>query len=1786
MNPLFLLLLFAHVRVAFAQIEPAPYPVIDCNPGDGTYNINSFKRTTQFIGGGWCFPGAVLNFPYSVSSLTGDLSYNPRNIIFPNISCYRFVDFYPGGHSSPNNYTLGWKPSIITSQSEEKWTIFQQSDNRFFDSIYTISQYGSIDWKLYSTHVLKGFRCTFSCPRPESQTLVTNGTYDQVYSDGSQRTCHPSNINRNTGMCFNSTTTPAAVNAPYCISPGSCKFDIYTFMSINRCSINTSIDISISSIRQTVILQPGESCVISRPGQPWNIAWDNIAQDGPDTIITCPLNLNYVMDLGSPPWPPSMWDISPIIIHDSFGNPRPPFVSCHKGFSGPSCLPCGPVTNIFKGCNSLTGNYDIDINPCLDRTTNYGLTFAQDTSSSTGSCKQTVPISSSNTIRIVWTDPTPYSTVSSVTIGTAIIQNWGSWLDTPYVTYVDRIETMTFIPNTATVIDASKTFCNGRGQLYGSFKFTYTRFFTNIDRTFVLVTFMSSYSTNPCECYSGYYGTQCQYTCSIPYNIIDNRLCDPVTGEVRCATGTLLVANGTCTQVHDTCPGNLKWGPNCDQECPFCASQYPRTRCDKLTGQCRCPDPDYAVNKNGTVCTLYHCGLNERANCSGISRGVCQDFTDGSGGATCFCKPGYHGRFCELTNKPYNSTSGGMTYEDRDCDCGVVWPEQAVTLDQLTVRNISISVIGIVSWPTQYRDHYVNENILDYSLLDTNSWTVPIIWNRIMKFEDAKQWCYEYRPCSGFMTTPYSANSNYLYVTPFQNNTQTFTNNTLLYANLWYGTSDTKVTSGAQVSVNFIQRSLGYDCSTTELDIPWYFKNNYHEIMYDYGLRFCDLSHRQDQTDPSSNCCINNGVGNNRYCDYPVDHGAIPVPDYENGPFVQWTRRHYDEIGHRKRYAPNQYCDLWPTLYEESSLCAVEKDGCKRPFAGALPCSGRGRCRPNSANLTATNRPYKCFCSKFDPSLTSDLYYSDESSKLNNKNTQGRRKYIGYACEADLNNCIRDVSDGTKQAVCNTEIARCVGLTYPSNSTFANPGTITPHCDCNLIKPSEQLFQESVNSGTYCEKSRCGTDGLGCNTNSSAASCIVDPGNGLNVCQCAVEGRVGDLWIGPSCQIPADPCRPPKADDSGLFKLCGGPGFGVCKEAGSGISTTPNWNATYPWCDCTANANYTGLHCSLPKCASSIVEPYHGYCEGALQDSAVCYPMWDGPDVQCTINKCAGVDKGGGVPTDSGIVGSSPQDICKCTSIGREARKATGGKRPGFTSDPLKAPTSIVGYCFPKCPTTNDNAFPLQYCGGGGYCLDPVHNTNDSIAQCICSIGYSNSTFVHPQWNTTQNTCVPYCSNGGHVDMTADEWGAYLRNPFTSIQPTCVCPNDANGYYNDPDFPSHKTCIDKRCGPDGIWTPDTRGDGGKCECGPSRKLYYPLYDSRSGCKVSRCNGTLPDGTPANRGVVALDGSTCSCFAPFSWGTTQRIDCNSDYCHPNGNLFTKSVFSKTLNDFMLVPDTTKTGVDLCSCTGPFRTSGCTLVLGAYCNQYCTDSSCPNGGTPINGNKNNCSCPAPYVSPRCQTPCPPIISVVDTSIGKCNCLYGWSDGTSGYCSVDPCNAGCPTPDRLCGTFNKTKLSCDCYDGWELQGLSCNVLNTTKATAFCNAPHGSPTGPDSCLCGLLWTGSNCTTSECVAIGSNITFDESLGREVCVCPDGYTGFLCDTILLPPPTPPPSVVVTAAAPLLSTTGIVITSTSGLIILGFVSKYGLYPLYQRYFVKVATSSIFAKTNFHRYSHIK
>ena len=1793
--PLLLLLLLllsycswhAAVLVLAENNEPAPYTPetspYTCDAGDGTYNWNSFVKLSDrgeyaTTNPGKCMIGAILNWPYfigptSPGSTTTIFQYNVSNMVFPSVQCKRFYDFYPptsGIHSYPDTY--GSPPA------DNLYVGYNQFD--FFNTHLYLA---------WGVHIIKGFRCIFSCPDPSIQYMVAP-YQNQIdfYSDGNQRTCHPSRMNQTNGVCVDQAATTQR-QAPYCFTRPVCYFRWFRFYTL-KCSFNnTNLPMS-STPSITKYIDPGDSCTVTINRQSWNTYYSGFNNVN-SLIFNQGTTSQTSFTMSCPSDTTSAVNIEPTVYNSFaldywyfgtglYGNYMS---SCPSGFFGPTCLPCQPCNNWYTKCDdgvTGTGKCFGPYNPCTSRTTNYGLTFYPDPSSSTGLCKQSAPIASSNTITLRYVDPSDWQTsLFPIALGTVIIQNWGSWLDTRFVSYTARVETMTFVPNPL-VTDPKKTFCNGRGQLYGSFQFDYQRYWSD-DRSFFNTAFVSSYATNPCECYAGYYGDQCQHTCSIQYNTTSNKVCDPVTGTPTCALNTELASNGTCVPTLG-CKFNT-WGTNCDKPCPFCSA--PLSRCDRSTGQCQCPDPTQQLDKNGTSCTSYHCGAaaaSSQAICGGTARGTCQDSVDGLG-RTCYCKPGYHGRYCELSNKAYTpALTGGLAFEDRDCDCGVVWSDYVPSLDQV---NKSLSVIGIVSWPTQYRDHYKTrlDTDFDISFMDTNKWTVPIIWNRVMTLAQARQWCYEYRPCDGFMATLYSegggGGGGYFYITPIQNNTVTFTNNSLLYSNLWVGTPNTTVTSGSQVSVYFIQRSLGYDCRTTDLDVKWYFGIHYNEIMYDYGTRFCDLSHRQDENNPNSACCINTGTGDARYCDYPKDHGALPKPDYINGPFVQWTRRHYDEIGHRKRYAPNPYCDLWPSLYEESppSLCLAPKDGCKQAFTGALPCSGRGRCRPNANGtiITDTNRPYKCVCAKFDPTLTSELYYSDETDKLNNKDTRGRRKYLGYACEADLNNCIKDVSDGADQDICNKEIARCVGLAYPLNSTFAEPGSITPHCDCNLINPAQQLFQESVNTGAYCDQSRCGIDNQGCNRNSSTASCVFDPLNNQRVCQCSVDGKIGDLWIGPSCQIPADTCRPPAPDQSGLYRLCGGPGFGTCREAGSGISTTPNWNASYPWCDCS-NSNYTGLHCSKPNCTSDVVESYHGYCLGDNQDQAHCYPMWGEENQRCTINKCDGFEKGGGFPTDSGLPGSEPQDICQCT-IGREARKSTG-KRPGFDNDPLNAPSSVVGYCFPKCPTTNDNDYIPQYCGGHGYCIDPVHNTNTSIAQCICNIGYINDVFTHPQWNTTQNTCVPYCKNGGYVDMTADEWGAYLRNPFTSVQPTCTCPNDENGYYNDPDNPDSKTCEDKRCGPDGIWTPDTIGNGGTCECGPSRKLYYPVYGTLgiSGCKISRCSGKLPDGTEAYRGIVSLDGNTCSCFSPFTWNNTdQKSDCDSDICHPNGNLFNNTVYSDILDDFMNVPINTTTGVGLCKCTEPFRTTGCTSIPGLRCQEYCKDSSCPNGGTPINNNRNNCSCPAPFVNGRCKNPCAQLTGVADTTLGKCQCLYGW---TGDYCTIDPCNVGCPTPTRPCGKFNLTTLSCDCYDAWMLQGTSCGLLNVTRATADCNSPHGSATGPSSCLCSLLWTGSNCNISACVAPGSTTIFDTTIGVEKCVCPDGYSGLLCDTILLPPPSSSSSSLI------FSTANLVLTSVSGLVILGFISKYGLYPLYLKYVVlktPSATATIVA-SKYYRY----
>lgn len=1826
-----------------------------CTSGDGTSNWNSWGQSTirgaTYVNAepGVCVNGTTLYYPNTIifpTSFSGACtSFNclinvfPALTFVPAVSC-RLLNLKDRLNSQRIEY--GYNPSDSTTLIPDYGHLPGIIPTPEGVGV-PISPTGVVSWGI---HILQGYMCSFTCTNSNQQLIPS--TQNQLYSDGYQSMCHPSNVNQTTLKCINPIVN--TTSAPVCVAPlPYCKVTMYpfTYLTFNNASVRSQT----YNQTTTIYITPGTSITgfVSSAVGTWNkvytVTSPPVGAVGPGLSTvgrftsTCPDHyvtafFSYSTLSYASIYQYTLIDVPYVTI---VSNPPSALTSCPKGYYGSTCLPCQPCSGFYEVCDDgLTGTGSCLLsNVCESRTNNYGVVFTFEPLSSTGLCKSTVLATLFYIIV-----PNPASPSGRTVIGSGFpTSNTLSWMNQYGVISYNLPITMTIILTPGVVINSTYTFCNQRGSIYGNFTLEhYIRYGLYSPGSMYL--FNNSALPNDgtgvqprCECNPGFYGDQCQFICTVDFITSGGKICHPVTGVPVCPINRFLLPNNTCSTTG--CTFNT-YGSTCTLKCPRCdLSSITNgfglyTRCEQdLTsnklGKCVCPGQDEASpvriissTVNSTVATIYptctpfHCGYPDPttgAYCTSVTRGTCITASDNST-SLCICKPGYHGNYCQLTIGCTRSNCGGVTFKDRDCDCGTYWDDTSYTLNKLSKP---ISVIGLVGdyW---YRDNFVAYDpfIVQYQL-DTNLWKPLVLYNiPAFSISQAQYACYKYRPCDGLLETPYTDTTSggsptSIFYTPFTFDFSSITlqvnTNTSLggsanisdlidLSSLWYQSINKSVTLKQQVNVWEIHRTIGYDCANTQLDAKWYFFEHWDEIVNTYGYRYCDLSHRNTVGD----CCLKGGGDDALPLSYCSSHftpsmevttglqSALFRIDLRNNPdpFIIMANRHYDEIGHRKRYSPRQSCDLLPTLYNEQDQCATPKEGCPIGL-NSLPCSNQGRCRYNDISVPgAFPHDYQCICAKY--SDTSDLdqlnYYSTTTtSSGGGTDTKNIRRYLGYGCELDLDPCVNHNDPGQNQYICNNQPSRCIGINYSVNSTLATPGSISPHCDCDSLDPFTQ--QISTTRGTYCELSRCGLNGAGCNVNSTTATCVsvgVAP-NIVSHCECSnyAEGTSPNLraWVGSDCNVNADQCISPRLNDHLQPTLCGGPGFGKCLLPGTGDSTHTNYNTIHPWCDCQS-FNYTGTTCTTPICTQSVVVPFHGECSGPLSDTANCYRMWRGTSSNaiitglhtspCNISSCSATTSKG-VPIDSGIVvvglfGSGTQDSCLCTELWKETR--TINKRPGYKNDIVLSPSNnAVGLCYPKCPT-KPISDPTAYCGGHGYCIDGTVNTPTTHATCVCDYGYIPKVYTNDLWGgTVEQTCEPYCSINGHIidDRSspshpyANSWNDYISSPLTKPKPICSC--DTPGYWNNPFNSSSVTCIDYKCYNGGLWQSIGTGDSGFCVC-PTNTLWDPT----TFCKTSLCEGTQVSSGIIRGRLNPTNLNICDCADPFTWSNPlTKSDCNSNLCLPNGDLVNITTSSN-------LPNLSLKGSAICKCKGLYNTlPGNCPNTGDYCHPYCQDSLCSFGGTPFFSTAlatTICNCPAPYQPPYCQNHNCGIHGTPNITIGGCTCTFGWTNSASlGLCKQDPCQRPCTSGSKTCGgTFNELTHSCDCFDAWS--GTYCTDINVQLATANCSSPHGIAISSTGCLCTALWTGLHCEISRCVAPGSIPVTDPITLVDSCTCPPGYSGLVCDVLAVQSisVTPGDGGGTITNSQSSTTTALTISgiTVGSVVVVGLVGYYAVYPL--------------------------
>ncbi|XP_072037764.1 uncharacterized protein [Amphiura filiformis] len=463
-------------------------------------------------------------------------------------------------------------------------------------------------------------------------------------------------------------------------------------------------------------------------------------------------------------------------------------------------------------------------------------------------------------------------------------------------------------------------------------------------------------------------------------------------------------------------------------------------------------------------------------------------------------------------------------------------------------------------------------------------------------------------------------------------------------------------------------------------------------------------------------------------------------------------------------------------------------------------------------------------------------------------------------------------------------------------------------------------------------------------------------------------------------------------------------------------------------------------------------------------------------------------------------------------------------------------------------------------CEFGGVCLTGDSNTQPSFT-CTCPSGLTGDTCNSCDSNPCLNGGICTASNSGYTCTCANGFsGVHCQNDACNPSPCvnsgicvrvfgtlgyqCMCTSGFTG------LRCETQQVVPGCGSSTCMNEGTcyNGDGGTyiCQCTEGFTGTH-CETAKDACTDNPCqyNGTC---------VIAEQstlGFTCMC-------TSDRVgtlcEQEENHCEPNPCYFGSTCIQDS-NDPRgyqcncvdgYTGSNCETQIVLSPCdSGPcqnggecFQSAGDPPTYFCVCpDEYggltcdivdpCLSDPCLNGATcnkvPAT-NDYHCTCTALYVGINCDAMINPCASTPCLNNGQC------SYDTNGYtcacpqyfqgsrceqqstCSSAPCRNG-----GICeGDVNG--YTCQCtglYTGVNCETLDFNPCNLTPCgqNGACSASGTTFT----CTCNLGWTGTRCSepvcaTGTCQNGGTCTPIDTVLGY-VCMCPNGYAGFNCETI-------------------------------------------------------------------------
>ncbi|XP_064597834.1 LOW QUALITY PROTEIN: uncharacterized protein LOC135464334 [Liolophura sinensis] len=555
------------------------------------------------------------------------------------------------------------------------------------------------------------------------------------------------------------------------------------------------------------------------------------------------------------------------------------------------------------------------------------------------------------------------------------------------------------------------------------------------------------------------------------------------------------------------------------------------------------------------------------------------------------------------------------------------------------------------------------------------------------------------------------------------------------------------------------------------------------------------------------------------------------------------------------------------------------------------------------------------------------------------------------------------------------------------------------------------------------------------------------------------------------------------------------------------------------YCECNTGYRGNGHHCveinecqeELDDCSVfaecfNLVESYRCVCKAGYEGDGKTCTLKPG----CTVNNMC-----------------SPDAQCLLTPEGYACVCNFGYTGDGMTCSKLnECDNPDLNHCLPmynvKCKDLdigyrcecNDGYQPVpgssSVCEDLNECADPVlTNCGDNSEcsnvpgsfQCACKPGYSGDNGRNcKDVNECDRKELNECSADANCKNVDGSYICSCKAGFVGDGLTCTDDNECLS--KDADCPANSVCENKI-------------GGYNCRCLPGYVRDGDVCKDEDECNVQRpCD--------ANAGCTNTDGSfTCTCNDGYV-GNGRRCDkinpCDEPgVCHANASC-------KTENDKAVCtcnPGFSGDGVNVCDSTDECATG----KDNCHDKAICTDL--PNGF--------ECECKTGYHGDGvtiCEDidECDPLSenggghecdgdsSTCENTDGgyNCPCIYGYKQETPRTCKrIDLCDTDANNCHQkaTCKDVAR-KVTCECNDGYEGDGLLCKDIDECVGTHDCpkDTTCNNTEGSYKCVCanGYTLDGDACVDeNECdkgVVCDTIATCANNIGSYTCVCPVGFT--------------------------------------------------------------------------------